>query len=815
VHFRSDNKQDEGFFWDNSKSSKNNVILTEPGPFSMMPRFKARSRFVLLLSTALLLLAPSVPILADELKVATTQSAASATELANQVAAAYGGMAKIKEMMEKGTRSHGKVHTWSTISAASNQFECEIISRGYKVRTEMLIFGQLHIMAYDGKKGWSQTGDWVSASSESTVQRFANELEHGLNALEHLDNPNYKLETLPDTFVDGKNLDVLKLTSPDGKWTKFFVDPITRLVMRTEFMGHDNEQGIETVQSIDYSHYKNVAGFPTPFKIVQYSLGKKSSETNLSAVTIDDSIKDALFEMPRESKISRLEHGPITIPFEYVGNQILISARVNGGAEQKFVVDTGASQTVIDKTVAQSIGPQTMSTFTVTAGSKAVPLGYLSIQKVQIGDLTMENIPALVADLASFKATLGHRPAGLIGTSVLKRFAVTIDYRDRKIVLTDPLKLQVPEGAIIVPTSPAFGSTLLVVNGTIDGQHPMNFLVDTAAGFNNLPHEMAKKLNVGAVLPVGQVFGLEGQKMSIGSVQFKSLEVGGFKLQNPVFAIQLQQAPEKPSGLFTAGKMGIIGNPIWSSARVTIDYRNDRLLIEVPASRPALDRLLAQIDQVDRLYLRTKSMDEAAAAYEKVLKEAQNSGLKAAEALAIARLANLYSDKFNEKKEAKWFDLASREYERAGKIAAESRNKQVEGEILAQWAMLYLNSPRSKNDLDGAQKLLNRALAKAPSEGSIYAGLANAMLKTGKAQMATQFVDNALLLDPSNWQALWLKYKLCEEAGKQKDVGLVLAQLERYYRDLPQVKEAMAKASGAARNQAAAKATRSAPARKK
>ena len=763
----------------------------------MMPRFKARSSFALLLSTALLLLAPSVPLLADEVKLAASQSSASATDLANQVATAYGGMAKIKEMMQKGTRSHGKVHTWSTISAASNQFECEIVSRGYKVRTEMLIFGQLHIMAYDGKSGWSQTGDWVSPSSESTVQRFANELEHGLNALEHLDNPNYKLDKLADTFVDGKNLDVLKLTAPDGRWTKFFVDPVNHLVVRTEFMGHDNEQGVETAQLIDYSNYKNVAGFPTPFRVTQYSLGKKSSETNLSAVTVDDSIKDSLFEMPRESKISRLEHGPINIPFEYVGNQILIGARINGGPEQKFVVDTGASQTVIDKTLAQTIGPQNLSTFTVTAGSKAVPLGYLSIQKIQIGDLTMENIPALVADLASFKATLGQRPAGLIGTSFLKRFAVTIDYRDRKIVLNDPLKLQVPEGAIVIPTSPAFGSTLLVVNGTIDGTHPMNFLVDTAAGFNNLSHDLAKKMNVGPVLPVGQVFGLEGQKMNIGSVQFKSLQVGGFKIDKPVFAIQLQQAPEKPAGLFTAGKMGIIGNPIWSSARVTIDYRNDRLLIEVPPNRNSSDKFFAQIDHADRLYLRTKSMDDAAAAYEKVLKEAQGSGAKAAEALAISRLAGLYSDKFNEKKESKWFDLASREYERAGKLATESRNKGIEGQILAQWAMLYLTSPRNNNDLDGAKKLLNRALAKAPAEGSIYAGLANAMLKTGKSpkemQMATQFVDNALLLDPTNWQALWLKYKLCEETGKHKELPLVVTQLERYYAEMPQVKEARAK----------------------
>lgn len=800
MHFRRDNEQDEGFFWHNFESPAGPGYFVALTDVRTMPRFKARvlSFTLLYLSTVGISTCLSLPVLAQT-KVAATQTNLTASELANQVAAAYGGMAKIKEMMSKGTRSHGKVSTWSTISSANNQFECEIISKGYKVRTEMMIFGQLHVMAFDGKKGWSKSGDWIAPSSDSTVERFSNELEHGLNALEHLDNPNCKLELLPSGTVLGKAADVLKLTNPDGKWTKFYIDPVTRMVVRTEFMGHDNEQGIETLQAIDYSNYKHVAGFPTPFKVEQYSLGKKSSETLLDAVAIDDSIHDSQFEMPVESRVSRLQHAPVTVPFEYVGNQILISARINGGAEQKFVVDTGASQTVIDKPIAQAIGPQTLSTFSVTAGSKAVPLGYLNVAKIQIGDLTMDNIPALVADLSSFRATLGHRPAGLIGASVLRRFVVTIDYRDRKLILADPVHSKVPEGAIVIATSPAFGSTQLVVTGTIDGKHTLNFLVDTAAGFNNLSYGLANKINVGPVLPVGQVFGLEGHKMNIGSVKFKTLQVGGFKIDNPVFAIQLQQPAEKPSGLFTAGKMGIIGNPIWSSARVTIDYRNDRLLIEIPHDRAASEHLFAQIEEADLDHLRNKNVDQAAASYEKILKEAQNSKLKAPEALAVARLASLFGEKFNSQKESRWLDMAAREYDRASKLAIESRNKQIEAQILAQWAMLYLNSPRSKNDLDSAQKLLNRALLKAPSEASIYAGLGSCMLKTGKTAIATQFVDNALLLDPANWQALQLKYKLCADAAKLKEQGLVVAQMQRYYPDLPQVKEIAAKLPAGAR----------------
>ncbi|MBX9690666.1 MAG: aspartyl protease family protein [Candidatus Obscuribacterales bacterium] len=737
---------------------------------------------------------------AESSKVSGTAS--SAAELANQLAAAYGGMAKIKEMLNRGCRSKGTLHNLSSISASSNSFDCIFLSKGNKLRIEMQLLGQEKVTAFDGKVGWSRTGDWVSREDDKTVARMSDEMKRGLNALDKLDDPTYKLQLLAPQTVNGKNCDVLKLQAPDGKATSFFIDPLSRLVQRSQYMALDTEQGVETLKTVDYFDYRNILGFPTPFKIVESLYDKKTQEADLEAVTVDDGISDELFRMPEESRYSRLENGPVTVPFEFSGNEIIIGARINGGNEAKFIVDTGASQTVIDKATAQNLAPTTVHTFSVTAGAKAVPLSYTKLDKIQIGELSIENVSTLVTDLSSFSAAIGQRPAGLIGANILKRFLLGIDFQNKKLILSDPRNVNVPDKAIVVATSPVFASTGLVVNGILDGK-AMNFLVDTGAAFNNLPYSLASKLNMGAVLPVGQIHGLDGQKTSIGSIKLKDLKLGGFTIKNPVFAVQPERGNSAPAGLFSASSMGILGNPIWSMTTLNVDYRNDRLIIEIPDDKQSLEVFLSQIEEAERTYLRTRNIDNATASYEKIQNSARDKGVKAAEALALAKLSGLYADRYNIQKESRFLDMSGKEYERAAKIAQESRNKAIEGQILAQWAMLYLNAPRSNTDLISAQNLLKKALSRAPMDGSIFAALGTAMLKTGKSPLGSKFIDQALMLDPSNWQALWSKYKLLESEGNRAGMKLLLAQLNRYYPDFPQVKEANSKLAAA---QAATKA---------
>lgn len=736
----------------------------------------------------------------------------NANDLARDLLKAYGGVEQIKQSTDKGTRSSGHMISHSSLSDASNKFECLMFTKGDKMRVETSVLGNRNILAYDGKFAWTKNGDWVALSTPTSTKRLAEELKHGLNALAELDQTGSKLEVLPDKTVGGKECHVLKLVTSDGLWTIFYIDPVTNLVVRSEFEGHDSEQGVEVLKAIDYSEYRTVDGMPAPFRFLEYTNGKLSSETLLNSITMDDHVTDELFAMPPESKVAGIAEGPVVIPFEYIGNEIVIGARINEMPEARFIVDTGASQTVIDSKTAQALGPVASSTFNVTAGSKSVALNFTKIEKLRLSDISVENAAALVKDLSSFATAIGHRPAGLIGANVLRRFFVTIDYQNKKLVLADPTSATAPAGAKVIATSPVFGASALVVTGKIDGKQQINFLVDTGAAFNNLPKSLAGKLDTGPILPVGQIFGLDGKSIDIGAVKFDSIEIGPLKVQNPIFVIQ----PDKSTatgGLFSARAMGTLGNPFWSRAKLSVDYRNERLIIEQSPDSERTEAFAARLREVERTFLKNSNIDASLTEYDKLAEAARLAKLPATEALCIAHIAGCHAERYLRTKDTKWLESAVKEYERASILAADSKNRLVEGQILAQWSMFHLNAPRNNTDLVSHLNLLKRAFNRAPNDATIYAALGNQLVKSGKAVEGKRFINQALMFDPANWLALWTKFHLAESEAKPgdsqakadeatKNMRSVIAQLKRYYPDFPQVKEAEAKAG-----------TKSAPAR--
>ena len=85
-----------------------------------------------------------------------------------------------------------------------------------------------------------------------------------------------------------------------------------------------------------------------------------------------------------------------------------------------------------------------------------------------------------------------------------------------------------------------------------------------------------------------------------------------------------------------------------------------------------------------------------------------------------------------------------------------------------------------------AQNLILQALELSPLEPQVYAVLAKATQQVGRDLLAEKLTDQALLLDPDNWQALWTKLKITRKLD-QPDASLVVAQLKRFYGDVPEV----------------------------
>lgn len=114
-----------------------------------------------------------------------------------------------------------------------------------------------------------------------------------------------------------------------------------------------------------------------------------------------------------------------SVPMERHGSVALVQATLNNRRAAKFVVDTGASYTLISNAVASDLGinlganPQTMP-FQTANGMINAPI--TNMESISIGGLEIRNIPIAIHD-----AVPDPQVAGLLGLNFLSNFKMDID----------------------------------------------------------------------------------------------------------------------------------------------------------------------------------------------------------------------------------------------------------------------------------------------------------------------------------------------------------------------------------------------------
>ena len=121
------------------------------------------------------------------------------------------------------------------------------------------------------------------------------------------------------------------------------------------------------------------------------------------------------------------------IPF-VPGSPILVDARINGGRSVRLILDTGASSTTITPRALSALGvdmsrarPAEVRGVTGTAQALIVQLESIEVGEAKAGPLW------ILAHDASM--TQGE---GLLGRDFLDRFTVTLDPKERVVILSQP-----------------------------------------------------------------------------------------------------------------------------------------------------------------------------------------------------------------------------------------------------------------------------------------------------------------------------------------------------------------------------------------
>jgi len=687
-------------------------------------------------------------------KEASEHQSKEARRLADAMIKAFGGFEAFKHFNDVPCRAQGKIIQTSSISKVANTFPCDMVIKREKQKITITFLGQPLTTVYDGEACWTQQGDTILPSDTITAKRIAEDIRHGFLLLEKINFPDTHMEVGPSTSVDGRPCDTLLVWAEDGQPTTFAVDKATHLVASSMYSGVDLEQGINVAKRYDYSDYKLVENTLQPFRVVEYSGDQKVSETIVEKVSIDQSIKDSIFKMPLEKPSARLAAGPITVPFEYVSNEIMVRAKANGDHDLRFIVDTGATQCILDKSVATKIGAASLgvgSGLSMTTGSGSIQTEAVLMKKLSVGELDIENVPFAVADLNSFGNISGERPAGLIGANVLKRYLITVDYENQKLRFADPTQVIVPDGATIINTKPTLGMSGLAVEGNIDGKQKVTFLIDTGAAFNNISETKVKNLLWGPLYKVGMLKGLDGKLVETGSARFSYLDLDKFRIEKPVFSIAPPPLEgQVEGGIISSKDLAIIGNPLLSRYKVTFDYRNQRLFLEQSQTRKLQNVLIDKLDAIKVEWLRSRNASQAIRDLTTLADSAHHDDLPGVEALARAELAIMICQKsggnftsehifapissasltieggskvldFKKTLPQTLFEEADAELLTAYNLSEKLLDKTIQARVLATWGYIYVSQCQDIAYLTSAKQKISKAGSLAPTDADVLA----------------------------------------------------------------------------------------------
>jgi predicted aspartyl protease len=262
-----------------------------------------------------------------------------------------------------------------------------------------------------------------------------------------------------------------------------------------------------------------------------------------------------------------------TMPFRLVDDKIVVQAKVNGGRNQDFILDTGSEETVISRDTAQraSISP---ITYTLSAGVGEVGLRGLQLSRINrldLGDLQVRNLPVLVKNPALRGIP---KREGESFSPLAFGMSMTIDYQHR--TLTMGRSLPEPEADSL--RLPMRVHRLAMVRGMLNSTRPTYFVVDTGGEVISISAATAGHFSQDGYrrIPL-KVYGTSGWDRDAFLLPGMSLNFDEIEYKNMPLVVLNLRAPSVLLG-FQLG--GIVGHNFLSHYKVALDMERSELRLQ-------------------------------------------------------------------------------------------------------------------------------------------------------------------------------------------------------------------------------------------
>lgn len=276
----------------------------------------------------------------------------------------------------------------------------------------------------------------------------------------------------------------------------------------------------------------------------------------------------------------------VDLPFEYKNGFIIVDIILGGFLPMKFIVDTGAENTILAKReIADVLRLKFEKEFRIVGSDMSTELiAYVTRRvPIQVANLKSpyNDLLVLDEDYLHFEEFIGEEIYGILGSSFFRHFVVKINYIKQVITLSarsgykDPGKKYTEVPVSIRDHRPFIRADVKLHNDTTVNTL---LLIDTGASLSLLLHNAT---HPELKLPPNNIKGQVG--MGLGGFlegylgRVRAFTIGGYEFNNVLTNYQDILALQDTS--YLRGRNGVVGNDILSRFIVIIDYPGERLFI--------------------------------------------------------------------------------------------------------------------------------------------------------------------------------------------------------------------------------------------
>lgn len=274
----------------------------------------------------------------------------------------------------------------------------------------------------------------------------------------------------------------------------------------------------------------------------------------------------------------------VQIPFEEYHRLPFLTVRVNDTATMSFVLDTGASLTVIDEKRARDLRLALQDTQRIAGrdgGEGAITFSLAKGVTIDVGATQFRPDHTGVTSFAKAENLMGHPMDGVLGGDFISRYVVEVDYSKHVVTLHDSKTYRPPASGETLPLKIVDGYPCVSARVQVAGREPFDVLfgIDTGDGGTgiglNSPFVKRHRLLEALETIPGFSAGLSGES-GVRTGRAERLMLGRTTILKPIVGVSVATA-----GAHARSEIdGLLGSEIWRRFRVVLDYSRRRITLE-------------------------------------------------------------------------------------------------------------------------------------------------------------------------------------------------------------------------------------------